>query len=121
MEQGRQSPGPGGGAAWWMHWALHTEILHREIWPRQVEPQRGLGSGQAVPVLVCLELKRPEDSVVNCQSSVAYVFDCAASSLPCGLLASCRERGLLSSCGVWASCGAASLAVEQSPQVCGLQ
>ena len=44
--------------------------------PRQVEPQRGLGSGQAVPVLVCLELKRTEDSVVTCQPSVAYVFDC---------------------------------------------
>ena len=44
-----------------------------------MEPQRGLGSSQAVPVLVCFKLKRTEDSVVNRQASVAYLFDCAGS------------------------------------------
>ena len=106
-------------------WLLHTEILHREMWPSVRWSHRGLGSGQSVPVWVCLELKRTEDSVVNCQTSVAYLFDhpgsnkalhcCAGFSLgaeswDCSLIV---VRGLL--------IGVAFLVVEKSLSLCGLQ
>ena len=39
-----------------------------------------------------------------------FIFGCSRSSLVHGLFSSCGERGLLSSCGVWAShCGGLSL------------
>ena len=85
-----------------------------------MEPQRGQGSSQAVPVLVCLKLKRTEDSVVNCQTSVAYLFDCAGSHCCVGfsLVAESGDCSLVVVRGLligWL------LVVEQSLQLCGLQ
>ena len=54
-------------------------------------------------MLICFLFKNLTEGNWFLNFYLFIYFDCAGSSLLRGLFSSCREQGLLSSCGTWAS------------------